>query len=446
MNLGDFITKNMESILQEWQDFANSLKQGKHLSKVELRDHAKAMLQSMVKDLNASQSDKQELKKSKGHSGYLSEHSKLVDDTAAKHALDRLGSGFSIQDLVSEFRSLRAGVLRLWEKNPEAAQLSDLHEMTRFNESVDQTLAESVNVYANEKERNIRLFETILLASPDHNYILDLEAKFLYANKAMAEQYGKKAEQMIGKSINELGLVEVLEVEQAIKKVIQDKASVRGEIRYILDSDNTIFYEYILTPIIDPNGEVEAIAGTERDITERKSSEDAVWHKANYDHLTELPNRSLFRDRLEQQLLLSERTGNQAALLFIDLDNFKITNDTLGHDAGDELLKQAATRIKSCVRQNDTVARLGGDEFTVILTDFKEQGHVKKLANKVLKRLAKPFIILGNKVFISASIGISLFPEDAKTSEILITNADQAMYMAKNDGRNNFKFFMRRFV
>ncbi|MDO8961912.1 MAG: diguanylate cyclase [Methylophilus sp.] len=443
MNLGLFITENMESILQEWQEYANSLKQGKLLSKVELRDHAKVMLQSMVKDLSAPQSKKQELKKSKGHSGYLSEHSKLINDTAGQHALDRVDSGFTIQDLVSEFRSLRASVLRLWEKSPEATQVSDLHDMTRFNESIDQALAESVDVYANQKERNIRLFETILFSSPDHNYILDLDAKFLYANKAMAEQCGKDAELMMGKNIVELGLVEVLEVQQAVNKVIHDKVPVRGEIRYRTKSGKTTFYEYILTPIFDPNKKVEAIAGTERDITDRKSSEEAVWYKANYDHLTELPNRSLFRDRLDQQVMLSERTGNLAALFFIDLDNFKEANDTLGHDAGDELLKQAANRIRSCIRQNDTVARIGGDEFTVILTDFNKINHVKKIATKVLKELAKPFQISGEQVSISGSIGIALVPEDATSSEHLISNADQAMYMAKNDGRNNFRFFLK---
>ncbi len=444
MNLDHFITKNMEYILQEWQDYAYSLQQGKHMSKRELRDHAKAMLQSMVKNLIAPQSDKQEFKKSKGHSKDPSEHSQSVDHTAGKHALDRLDSGFSIQDLVSEFRSLRASVLRLWEKHPEVAKLADLHEMTRFNESVDQALAESVEVYATQKERNIRLFETILFSSPDHNYVLDLDAKFLYANQAMATQCNCDALKMIGKKIVGLGLAEGLEVEQAVAKVIHDKIAVRGEIRYRAHAGDAMCYEYILTPILDPNGEVEAIAGTERDITDRKSAEAAVWHKANYDHLTELPNRSLFRDRLDQQVMISERTGNQAALLFIDLDNFKIANDTLGHDAGDELLRQAASRIRACVRQNDTVARIGGDEFTVILTDFSEVSHVKKIANKVLKELAKPFQISSRKVSISGSIGIALIPKDATISEDLINNADQAMYLAKNDGRNNLKFFSQQ--
>ena len=441
MNLASFITDNMESILQAWQEYAKTLQQGKDMSKVELRDHAKAMLQAMAKDLMAPQSQKQELTKSKGEHQHLGQYSNLVDATAGQHARGRLDSGFSIQDLVSEFRALRASVLGLWEKNPQAAKLSDQNEISRFNESIDQALAESVAVYANQKERNIRLFETILLSSPDHNYILDLDGNFLYANKSMADQYGVESQQLIGKNIIELGLIEVAELKLAIKKLIQDKTAMRGEIRYPPQLGKATFFEYILTPIFDPDGEVEAIAGTERDVTERKASEDAVWHRANYDHLTELPNRSLFRDRLEQQIMSSVRTGKLAALLFIDLDNFKVANDTHGHGAGDQLLQQAALRIRSCVRQNDTVARLGGDEFTVILTEFEQITHVKMIATTILKELAKPFLIYGEKVNTSGSIGISVLPHDATNAENLIRNADQAMYEAKNAGRNQLRFF-----
>jgi len=441
MNLANFITDNMEPILQAWEEYAGSLQQGKDMLKVELRDHAKAMLNAMTKDLMTLQSEKQALMKSKGEPRHLGQYSNLIDTTASLHALGRFDSGFTIQDLVSEFRALRASVLRLWENSPQAAKLSDQNEISRFNESIDQALAESVAVYANQKERNIRLFETVLLASPDHNYILDLEAKFLYANKAMADQYDDEAHLLIGQSIIELGLIEVAEFEQAIQKVIQEKIAVRGEIKYLPQSTKAIFFEYILTPIFDADGAVEAIAGTERDITERKASEDAVWHRANYDHLTELPNRSLFRDRLEQQIKNSERTGKLAALLFIDLDNFKLANDTHGHDLGDQLLRQAALRIRSCVRQNDTVARLGGDEFTVILTDFEQITHVQMIANTILKELVKPFLIFGEKVHISGSIGIAVVPDDATNAENLIRNADQAMYMAKNAGRNQLRFF-----
>lgn len=464
MQLGQFITENMEAILLEWQAYAKSLPPGKHMAKVALRDHAKAMLLSIVKDLSTAQSTQQTIKKSKQHANAgqvdaVHANAKPIENTAAKHALDRFEAGFTIQDLVSEFRALRASVLRLWGTHPTTAEPLHLHDMTHFNECVDEALAESVDVYAKQKERNIRLYETILLSSPDHNYILDLNAHFLYANPAMAEQCNQSVQQMIGKSLLELCLLEVLEVEQAVKKVILEQAAVRGEICYsahYADAQATHptlgarlgtrlgtsrLYEFILTPILDDNGVVEAIAGTERDITERKTAEEAIWHRANYDYLTELPNRNLFRDRLEQQVMLSVRTGKLAALFFIDLDHFKVANDTLGHDAGDELLKQAAIRIRACMRQNDTVARIGGDEFTVILTDFDAIGHVKKIANKVLKALAKPFLIFGKKVTISASIGISLVPQDANNAEKLISRADQAMYNAKNAGRNHVKFF-----
>lgn len=442
MNLANFITNNLEVILQEWEEYANSLAPGKNMNKVALRDHAKAMLESMAKDLMAPQSVKQEEKKSKGHTEYLGRYSKMLDETAGLHAIGRFDSGFSIQDLVSEFRALRASVLRLWEKNPQVTQLSDLNEISRFNESIDQALAESVDVYANQKERNIRLFETVLLSSPDHNYILDLTGIFLYANKAIAEECGQEVQEMLGKKFVECGLIEVAEMEQTIEKVVLDKAAIRGEVSYRLKAGNTKFYEYILTPIFNPVGEVEAIAGTERDVTERKSWEEAVWHRANYDHLTDLPNRSLFLDRLEQQIKNTERTGKLAALFFIDLDNFKEANDKLGHEVGDHLLQQAAARISACVRQNDTVARIGGDEFTVILSEFEHIHHVKKLANKIIKELARDFQVDGHKVTISGSVGISLIPKDADNPEELISRADQAMYEAKNAGRNQFKLYV----
>ena len=441
MNLANFIVENMETILQEWQDYAKSLKQGQNMTKLELRDHAEAMLTSIAKDLTTHQSDLQKKLKSKGNASFLGEYSQLVDKTASKHAFARFHAGFSIQELVSEFRALRSSVLRLWEKHPTAGKLSDLNEISRFNDSIDQALAESVAVYADQKERNIRLFETILLSSPDHNYILDLDGNILYANKALVDKVGKDEENVIGENIKSLGLVHTGKMEQAIKHVIKEKNAVRGEIEYQSKAGENKLYEYILTPILDAENAFEAIAGTERDVTERKSSEDAVWHRANYDNLTGLPNRSLFLDRLEQQIKNSERTGKLAALFYIDLDNFKIANDSFGHDAGDQLLKEVAARIKLCIRQNDTLARIGGDEFTIILAEFDQINHVEDIADKVLIELAKPFRFLNIEVVISGSIGISLITHESVNLEVLISQADQAMYAAKNEGRNRYRFF-----
>ncbi|HVL74580.1 MAG TPA: EAL domain-containing protein [Noviherbaspirillum sp.] len=193
----------------------------------------------------------------------------------------------------------------------------------------------------------------------------------------------------------------------------------------------------------DAGGKPLRMTGTMSDISRRRQSEERVWQHANYDMLTALPNRRLFRDRLEQEVKKAQRTGWQLALLFIDLDRFKEVNDLLGHDAGDMLLRQAAQRLAGCVRDSDTVARLGGDEFTVILPGIEQMECVGKVADKILHALGEPFR-LGNEVaYLSGSVGITIFPDDAREPEELIRNADQAMYGAKHAGRNQFSYFTR---
>lgn len=178
-----------------------------------------------------------------------------------------------------------------------------------------------------------------------------------------------------------------------------------------------------------------------RDITSKKESEELIWKQANFDNVTNLPNRHMFHDRLEQEIKKAHRAGLQMALLFIDLDRFKEINDTLGHDMGDILLMETSRRIGSCVRESDTVARLGGDEFTVILSEVDDTKIVERVAQSILKILAEPFQLGDEVVYISASIGITLYPNDATTVENLLKNADQAMYVAKNQGRNQCSYF-----
>lgn len=177
------------------------------------------------------------------------------------------------------------------------------------------------------------------------------------------------------------------------------------------------------------------------DITERKRSEEIIWFQANNDALTGLPNRRLFRDRLTQDVARAKRAGQRVAVLFIDLDNFKQVNDVLGHEAGDQLLVEAAKRIRGCVRTADTVARLGGDEFTVILPNFSTVGTVERICKTMLTQLAEPFQLAGEQAYISASIGVTQYPDDAEDIEELLKNADQSMYVAKRQGRNNFSWF-----
>ncbi|HEX5539559.1 MAG TPA: EAL domain-containing protein, partial [Methylophilaceae bacterium] len=193
----------------------------------------------------------------------------------------------------------------------------------------------------------------------------------------------------------------------------------------------------------DTAGKPLRMAGTISDISEKRRVDETIWHHANFDALTGLPNRRLFRDRLNQEIRKSERTNLPIALFFIDLDQFKEVNDLLGHDIGDLLLADAAQRISACVRQSDTVARLGGDEFTAIVPALEDTAHVEKLAQTIIARLAEPFQIGDEITYLSASLGITLYPTDADTAEKLITNADQAMYAAKNAGRNQFSYFTR---
>ncbi|MEO5353629.1 MAG: diguanylate cyclase [Magnetococcus sp. XQGC-1] len=178
-----------------------------------------------------------------------------------------------------------------------------------------------------------------------------------------------------------------------------------------------------------------------RDITERKQAEEKIRYQAHFDLLTDLPNRNLFLKRLDETLALVERQKKRLALLFVDLDRFKWVNDTLGHEAGDELLRQVAQRMKGCVRKSDTVARLGGDEFTLILYDVADSESTIRVVELLLKQLATPFQLLGQEVNISGSIGVTFFPEDGTDRETLLRNADHAMYIAKRSGRNAYWLF-----
>ena len=193
----------------------------------------------------------------------------------------------------------------------------------------------------------------------------------------------------------------------------------------------------------DAAGTPVRMTGMMTDISQRKLADELAWRHANFDVLTGLPNRRLFRDRLDWEARKAGRNGTQLGLLFIDLDRFKEVNDLLGHEAGDLLLCQAADRITHCVRKTDTVARLGGDEFTVILGELDSPNHIEQLAQKILDKLAAPFSLRKEAAYISGSVGIAIYPDDGGTSEELIRKADQAMYAAKQAGKNQFSYFTR---
>lgn len=191
----------------------------------------------------------------------------------------------------------------------------------------------------------------------------------------------------------------------------------------------------------DAQGQALRMLGTHADITERKTADALVWRQAHFDALTGLPNRRLMRERLIQEIKKCRRSGHKLALLFIDLDHFKEVNDTLGHDRGDELLIEAAQRIQRCLRETDTVARMGGDEFTVIITGLTDESNLQSILPKLLNTLSASFQLGLEQVFVSASMGVTVYPTDSLEVDDLLKNADQALYVAKAAGRNRFSFF-----
>jgi len=194
-------------------------------------------------------------------------------------------------------------------------------------------------------------------------------------------------------------------------------------------------------PVRDGDGRVYRIAGIAEDVTDRKHAEEQLEHLAHYDTLTNLPNRALFYDRLKQTLAQARRNRWTMGVMFLDADRFKNVNDTLGHAVGDMLLQQVARRLTQSVRSDDTVGRLGGDEFAIVLSTLASAQDATLVAQKIMAAFKEPFMLAGTEVYVTASIGITLYPDDSSDHDVLIKNADTAMYRAKEIGRNSYQFY-----
>lgn len=272
--------------------------------------------------------------------------------------------------------------------------------------------------------------------------VTDAKNRIVAINPAFTELTGYTAEEVIGRNPNVLSSGRHDgEFYRQMWQALEDTGQWQGEI-WDRRKNGELMAEWLtISTIYDDDGWVHRRVALFSDITKKKQSEETIWRQANFDPLTELPNRRLFRERLEQEIKKAHRTGTALALFFIDLDRFKEINDTLGHHVGDELLVEAANRIVSCVRESDTVARLGGDEFTVILSELPDDAHVERVAQDIIAKLVDPFPLGDEMVYISASVGITLYPADTTDADSLLKNADQAMYAAKDQGRNRFSYF-----
>jgi diguanylate cyclase (GGDEF)-like protein len=200
-------------------------------------------------------------------------------------------------------------------------------------------------------------------------------------------------------------------------------------------------FEIVATPLWGRDGAFQGIVESFRDITERKKLEEEIWHMAYHDSLTGLPNRRLFRELIRFELEEAYRNLKKMGLLFLDLDRFKGVNDTLGHEAGDELLKTVAERLKSAVRKADAIARIGGDEFSILLAGITGPKDITEIVRKIMVALRDKCVIAGREFHITTSMGISIYPDDSDDINTLFRYADIALYRAKNRGRNTFAFY-----
>lgn len=291
-------------------------------------------------------------------------------------------------------------------------------------------------------EESLRLAASVYESSSEAIMVTGADNRIISINPAFTVITGYLAEEVLGKNPNILKSGHHDEVfYQAMWSDINATGHWQGEVWDRRKSGDVYPKLLTINTVFNGDGTVQYRVAMFTDISQKREAEQTIWNQANYDFLTGLPNRQMFYDRLDQDIKKAHRDSRPLALLFIDLDLFKEVNDTLGHDVGDVMLKDTAQRLVSCVRETDTVARLGGDEFTVILGELDDLDSIERIAQDILHKLAEPFRLENEVVYVTASIGITLYPEDAATIDALLKNADQAMYTAKQLGRNRYHYF-----
>lgn len=296
-------------------------------------------------------------------------------------------------------------------------------------------------------EKSLALSKATLEATADGILVVDKERRIVGYNQRFRKMW-KIPERVLAPGNDQEAaqyvLRQVKDPDEFIKNLerfynLEPGKEVIGIVEF---KDGRIFERYTM-PQMQGN-EVIGRVFSFRDVTQRKKMEEQLTYQATHDALTSLPNRIILLDRISQSIKSSNRSNQMGAVLFFDLDRFKLVNDSLGHDIGDILLQAVARRLEHCVRDNDTVARLGGDEFVILLTALSEEGHVIPIVLKCLQALEDPFSIDKYTLSITSSVGISFLPKDGKTPIALLKNADSAMYHAKAEGRNNYKFYTKK--
>ncbi len=308
-----------------------------------------------------------------------------------------------------------------------------------------QPLMEAVDRHYATIDQAQLLLRGVMDASPDLICFKSAGGIYQGCNTAFVAHLGLSESALVGKSDFEIAIEETATAIRALDEQALHLAAGEQHFSERWSGDlhgNQVCIETLRTPYFDVTGRLLGLIAIGRDVTERRLAAQTLQRQANMDGLTELPNRRFFAERLAHELKLAQRSKLSLALMVIGLDKFKEVNELLGHDVGDALLVQVARRIQDVVRETDVAARLGGDEFAVVTPNLHDVTDVERIAQNIIRRLAEPFSVLGETVQISASVGIALYPTNAKEQEDLLKNASQAMFFAKSSGRNRFSHYM----
>jgi diguanylate cyclase (GGDEF)-like protein/PAS domain S-box-containing protein len=330
--------------------------------------------------------------------------------------------------------------LSLKNKNEE---LTSLYEEIAASE---EELRQQIDEIQDNKELldlSEERYKTLVNNSQDVIYSCDCNGISTTVNKKFCEITGMTENKIIGKKITQFFQEENIAAEwdATLSQVLLSKEPCYFEYQYMLGDSSLRYYHVILSPIFDLQKNVIGVTGTNHDITALKENEQKILFMAYRDSLTDLPNRSLFLDRLKSSIKISKKNGTKVAVAFLDLDNFKKVNDTLGHAVGDELLVDVSKKICSCIGDHVMVARLSGDEFSFLFKNIIDLNEILPLIENIKIMFEEPFDIRGNSLNITASIGISVFPDDGQSAEDLLKNADTAMYKAKELGKNGYQLY-----
>lgn len=290
-------------------------------------------------------------------------------------------------------------------------------------------------------ESELRIVSLAVKQSASSVVITDAKGKIEYVNPAFIEKSGYSSKEVIGQNPRMLRSQESDPKHyEALWSCLTAGKTWRGEFLN-RKKNGELFWEIAsISPVKQRNGMISHYVALKEDITALKKAEKRILHMANHDPLTGLPTRRLANDRLLNALVIAKRHKIKAAIMFVDLDGFKLVNDTLGHDAGDYVLKETAQRLRATIREVDTVARVGGDEFWILLSDLQSKEGATKIAEKIITALSSRYHFEGNEIHISASVGIALYPDHGIEPEVLIKLADKAMYQIKGQGKNNYAF------